>query len=180
MAKQQIDYVDTVIDNAHHGTDEAVAAKIVAGERFKLSTGPQHWLGDGVYFFEGVFGMAVFFAKQKAKENGSNQYAVLRASILLGKCLDLTTPRYRKELAKWIKLLKARTKQPLNRAWIVNSFAWKGCGGFDTVRCSFPPGLPEESSLGVSYSKRKHTQIAVLNVEKNILRVVCAKKGRAK
>ncbi len=177
MAKPQIHWVDEIVDQAHHGTDLLTADKIVAEGKFEPSRGPRHWLGDGVYFFQGSFGMAVFFGKQKAKENQNLEYAVLRASVLLGKCLDLTTERYRKQLGKWIELLRAKTTLPLNRAWIVNSFARNGCGGFDTVRCRFPPGLPAESSLGFSYSKTSHIQISVLKVA-NISNIVCVRKGK--
>jgi len=178
MPKFQVESANTVVDNAHHGTDLAKADGIVAGGEFRVSRGGNHWLGDGIYFFQGSVRMAVFFAKQKATAMRVENWAVLRASVLLERCLDLTTQRYRRELDKWIELLKARHERlHLTRAWIINSFARKGCGGFDTVRCKFPPGLPQDSSFGFSFSKRPHVQIAVLKVA-NISNVTCVRKGK--
>lgn len=177
MAKSPVELTDEIVDNAYHGTDLATADRLAAGETFLESKGPNHWLGNGAYFFQGSFGMAVFWAKAKAEETKSAEYGVLRASIILGRCLDLTIPKYRKQLGKWVGLLKAKAKLTLTRAWIINSFARKYRGGFDTVRCRFPPGLPNEPPSCSERSKKAHVQISVLTMQ-NITKVSRVRKGR--
>jgi len=176
MVKPSIEWVDEVVDQAYHGTDLSTADKIAAGNRFQPSRGPDHWLGDGVYFFQDSIVLAVKWAKRKAKEKQSKEYGVLKASILLGKCLDLTTQTYKKQLEKWINLLQCKTKLDLTESWIINSFARKYRGGFDTVRCRFP-GFPGELPFRSSRSKRSYIQISVLQVD-NISNVVRVEKGK--
>jgi hypothetical protein len=179
MPKFQLENVATVVDNAYHGTDLATTRKIIAGERFRYSRGPDQWLGNGVYFFEGSIGLATYFGKRKARQKRSEDYAVLRASVQLGRCLDLTTEKYRQQLAKWIELLRTKATLKLSRAWIINSFVMRGCRGCDTVRCRFPPGLPGDSESAFAFSKQEHIQIAVLTVN-NISNIAFTRKGKTR
>jgi hypothetical protein len=163
MAKPQIDHTDTVVNNAYHGTDRFAAEKILADGRFNVSRGPDHWLGDGVYFFQGSIAEAKWWARKTTKERRLKEYAILKAKVLLGKCLDLTKTEFWEQLEEWIEYLKEKGVRDLTDAYVINSFAGEWQGGFDTVRCRFQGKRPFRGSK----MYREQIQISV-RTTKNI------------
>jgi len=73
-----------------HGTSEERADTIVSSGQFIPSKNDYDWLGHGIYFWE----YAPLRAWQWAKQKYRDRAAVVRASIELGACLDLTDLRY--------------------------------------------------------------------------------------
>jgi hypothetical protein len=78
--------ISKVVPDAYHGTTKAAWADIQING-FRL--GDRGWLGRGVYFYEGAPQDAEKWAK---RTNPPDQVAVLRATIILGHCLDLHNP----------------------------------------------------------------------------------------
>ena len=81
------DYDRTIV--AFHGTRQATARSLVAGEPFGASTNDDDWLGHGIYFWE--------FAPQQAwwwadRRYGPKNAAVVGALVRLGNCIDLLDP----------------------------------------------------------------------------------------
>jgi hypothetical protein len=72
----------------YHGCSEEVAEKILAEQRFLPSTRAYDWLGEGIYFWEYAPYRALEWAIEKCAREGG-QPVVLRATIRLGRCLNL-------------------------------------------------------------------------------------------
>ncbi len=90
MAAHAFDYSDyhrTII--GFHGTDEATADRLVAGEPFKESDSDDDWFGKGVYFWEYAPKQAWWWARKFKKHKTP---AVIGAIIRLGNCFDLLDP----------------------------------------------------------------------------------------
>ncbi len=69
----------------YHGCHRDVAERVQAGEPFLASANGYDWLGSGVYFWE----YAPFRAEEWAKKRYGSDGAVLKATITLGRCLNL-------------------------------------------------------------------------------------------
>jgi hypothetical protein len=78
----------------YHGTDTFRAEEIVRTGTFVPSENGYDWLGHGVYFWEYAPGRAWQWAAAKYDDRA----AVVRATISLGKCLDLTDTLYTKAI----------------------------------------------------------------------------------
>ncbi len=86
----------------HHGTSFA-SAELIQGNDYRLSTGDDEWLGDGVYFFvEGIKSNTAELAEKwaiaqawdnKRKTYKYKQFAVLKSVIIVEEdnFLDLTS-----------------------------------------------------------------------------------------
>lgn len=72
----------------YHGCSQETAERILEEQRFVLSTKAYDWLGEGVYFWEYAPYRALEWALVKSGKEGSRP-AVLRATIRLGRCLNL-------------------------------------------------------------------------------------------
>lgn len=96
IQQDDIEYLPDTVSNAYHGTG-ATEAKGILKEGFQLPTISDDYLGDGTYFYIGSIEDAKFFARRRKNEK---KYAVLRATVLLGYCLDLDVPRYKHLLAR--------------------------------------------------------------------------------
>src|SRR5205823_6250222 len=86
-AFEYADYHRTVI--GFHGTDEATADRLVAGEPFKDSENDDDWFGKGIYFWEYAPKQAWWWARQFKRYQ---EPAVIGAIIRLGNCFDLLDP----------------------------------------------------------------------------------------
>lgn len=75
-----------VIPDAYHGTDRRNAAGIMRSD-FKISHSERNHLGTGVYFYDGSMAYAKEWARRKVGPQG--EIAVIRATISMGRCLDL-------------------------------------------------------------------------------------------
>src|SRR5689334_15238278 len=90
MAELVVARAEQIIQRAYHGTTLPRARSIEA-EGFRLSTGPNCWLGDGVYFYEEGFRLALEWATEHVigKAGLSEEAAVFQVRIDLGHCLNL-------------------------------------------------------------------------------------------
>ncbi len=97
MAKVRVEKAERIVADAYHGTELSVAERILAGEGFQIRPDPEDdpYLGDGVYFYEGFLEPAERHARDRRKYK---DYAVLLATVRLGKCLDLYAEKYVSEL----------------------------------------------------------------------------------
>lgn len=75
----------------YHGCDEAVAAGLVSGKKFRKSENAYDWLGSGVYFWESNPLRGLEFARELKDRPASkiSEPSVVGAVIELGHCLDL-------------------------------------------------------------------------------------------
>lgn len=139
---------DQKILEAYHGTDLQSAAKIESGKDFIPSTGKDYYLGDGVYFFENSQWHAEDWAKKKTK-----QFAVVRAHIALGRCLDLNNGKHRRLIKEAVIALKNKEVKMINDARVINSVS--EFMGIDTVRatyCQPQKGYMFEGSIFFDYT----------------------------
>lgn len=88
-----------VVPDAYHGTTKDAAAEILKNG-FRL--GDKGWLGKGVYFYEGAPQDAQKWAK---RTNSPDRVALLRATIILGHCLDLHNPEYVELMGEYYRKL---------------------------------------------------------------------------
>ncbi len=72
----------------YHGCSQETADLIFAEQRFLPSTRAYDWLGEGFYFWEYAPYRALEWARQRCKKEGGVP-AVIRATIKLGRCLNL-------------------------------------------------------------------------------------------
>lgn len=178
MAPRNIEYTEKIIPDAYHGTSKEYATDILTNG-FRLSTGPDHYFGDGVYFFESGEWNARFWAQREFGDDA----IVLHAVINLGKCLDLHDHEHRMLLRRFFQKLygqlEARRRKNRNFRFgritdsmvinlIANEFK------LDTVRGSYvqpTQGMVFEGSRIMNYHQ---IMIAVRNTAM-ILRVGVAR-----
>lgn len=122
-------HTDQIILEAYHGTDLQSAIEINEKKVFKPSTGKDYYLGDGVYFFENSQWHAEDWAKQRAK-----QYAVIRAHVALGICLDLNNGKHRRIVKAAVDVMKKRGLI-ISDARVINNVS--EYIGIDTVRATY-------------------------------------------
>lgn len=74
----------------YHGTDKTSGTKIISSKSFKRSLGEEHWLGDGVYFYEEKYyafrWIYIAYIKKYPQhvpemENITTKYTILSADI---------------------------------------------------------------------------------------------------
>lgn len=70
----------------YHGTARAAAEEILKVNSFQESKGENHWLGEGIYFFEKDVGQARDFI---CKARQVKDYSIIEAEIVSEKLLDL-------------------------------------------------------------------------------------------
>ena len=80
-----IDYYEAPI---YHGTTKENCNKIKASKGFKCKHRPDHWLGDGIYFFVNDYNAANWWAGCACKRNNSNRKSVLKFNLKM-KMLNL-------------------------------------------------------------------------------------------
>ena len=113
-----IEYVDKLIPDAYHGTSKSNASNIEVNKKFIPSRGPDLFLGDGIYFFEGTKSLAEWWAR---KNFPNEEIGIIIAEIQLGRCLDLTIPEYR-DLVKnaKCKIEKQELKENITDTLVIN------------------------------------------------------------
>jgi len=72
----------------YYGCTAETAKRILAEERFVISTNTYDWLGEGAYFGEYAPYRALEWATQRCEGSGGEP-AVVGATIRLGRCLNL-------------------------------------------------------------------------------------------
>src|SRR5437667_3177918 len=87
---------EKIVPDAYHGTDVANIESINANG-FRIGTGADLYLGDGIYFFEGSKWHAENFLKQ---QNANCKVAIYRCTINLGRCLDLNNEDHKEAIRK--------------------------------------------------------------------------------
>lgn len=132
----EIQYVEKFIPDALHGTDIASYNHILK-QGFKHSTGEDQFLGDGVYFWEGSYLLALRWAIRRAKRNHLNEYVIIIATIDLGICLDLLKPEHLEIVQKVAQKLKETTSKSINDAIVLN-FIDHSIQKLDTIRAIHP------------------------------------------
>ena len=65
----------------YHGTTLEEANSIVNEEKFDPSNGDEHWLGDGIYFFEDDPDMAREWAKARCYNRKSSRYGIMDSQV---------------------------------------------------------------------------------------------------
>jgi hypothetical protein len=131
------------VPDAYHGTSWVVAQKIMSGGFMVMRT-PGSYMGDGVYFYEGSVILARHHAVTRKRQK---QYSILKATIKLGRCLDLNTPEHYGMLQDTRNSLVDKVKDPeeLTDMFIINFFA--GCTEVDTVKWTMCPEASQQIYL---------------------------------
>jgi hypothetical protein len=157
----------------YHGCSREAADRILSEQRFLPSTRAYDWLGEGVYFWEYAPYRALDWAILKCAPEGS-QPAVLRATIKLGRCLNLLDiehlPGLRRMYEAFVERLgeerlprnTERGAHFLDRALIdayCRAIAERTDSPLQTVRGSFAEGEPIYP--GSKILTKAHAQIAV-------------------
>ena len=134
----QIQYTKKIIPDALHGTDFA-SYKNICNKGFECSIGDDQFLGEGVYFWEGSYLLALRWAQRKTRAQSSREYAIIQASIDLGVCLDLSKPEHLEIIEKAVGQLRKHTSKELNDAVVLNFIDYT-IQKLDTVRAIHPKG----------------------------------------
>lgn len=98
--------LDTMI-TLYHGTERSCGQRIIASKSFHRSLGNEHWLGDGIYFYEEVdYAFRWIYISYSKKypqcmpkmSNIISKYVVLSADINVkpGRIFDLTKSSYKR------------------------------------------------------------------------------------
>ena len=169
-------YDRTII--AYHGCDEAVARRLLQGEKFKPSHNDYDWLGSGIYFWEYGPERALRFANDQKARGKVRRPTVVGAILQLGNCFDLMDTRHTTDLANaypaWEEIMRKNSSGfPRNEGstgdrslrrldcavinWFLGGYSLR----YDTVRCGFVEGRPIYG--GACIYEQSHVQIAVRN-----------------
>ena len=90
MAQSAIKYFEKIVPDAYHGTSMQESEEILRDGGFICSNHDELYLGMGVYFFESSEWNAKDWASRRAwKKFRTDNIGILRATINLGRCLDL-------------------------------------------------------------------------------------------
>lgn len=162
MAQKDDDFLaentEKFVPRAYHGTTRK-AAKAILLKGFQISNHEWLYLGDGVYFFEDCYVSARRWANGKCEFQGGRP-AVIRCSVALGRCIDLTVQSIAEPMKAFIEAIVARLNRAkaeqldgacVNQAAILNMFAVEHKA--DSLRAPYikgPPlgeGLPERLNL---------------------------------
>lgn len=121
----------------YHGTLPERAQKILR-EGFKISDGPDEWLGSGVYFFEQDIRQAEDFCFRARRWK---QYRVIGARIVAQTVLDLVMVSHYNEFKKAARVLCKRYRaetnlsRPIPTSKVIDiMYKWRS---FDVVRAAF-------------------------------------------
>lgn len=151
----------------YHGTSAKHADVILRETLFRPSENDYDWLGHGVYFWEEAPCRAWRWARQKY----GGEAAVVRATVRLGRCLDLTDIRYTEAIrrafdglreayaVKKITLPANRGKARLLDCLVINYVAVYVFSECETVRAPFLEGPPIFD--GSALLSESHIQIVV-------------------
>ena len=115
-----IGYSNSAVDPAHHGTTDTCAEAVLA-DKFLPSVDTQAYLGRGVYFFDGNEQIAEKWAQKAKEKRKSSGWALLRARVTLGTCLDLTSYAHCKLVKEMARQLKERNVQNVTEAVAISA-----------------------------------------------------------
>jgi hypothetical protein len=166
MPQVQLQPTSAVTDPAFHGTSLENAQKILAGGWIP-SVGEKQMLGDGVYFFDGSHSEARLWAKRCHKP----PWAIIRAKIQHGRCLDLLEIKHQDMVLEVASRLRGKGIRDVTDALAINALA--NIAKIDTVRAvrrkqsarPFRTGSPLETGFQIilcvrTLSKIHNTELA--------------------
>lgn len=157
----------------YHGCPMHIAERILNENRFLPSTKAFDWLGEGVYFWEYAPYRALEWAQEKCAHDGGVP-AVIRATIKLGRCLNLLDiqdiPELERVYRSFVRMLGQapiprntdRGAHFLDRLIIdvhCRAVSRRTSNDLQTVRGSFAEGNPIYPGSKILH--KAHTQIAV-------------------
>jgi hypothetical protein len=130
-----IEFIDRKIPNAYHGTSRENVEQIFRDNRFVPSGGEDHYLGSGIYFYEGSRELAEKWARKKFR---GDEIGIIIAEIQLGRCLDLTIPECRTILKDFkSKLEKKRPGLAITDPFVINLLCQNFPEAIETVRAIY-------------------------------------------
>lgn len=154
---------EKIIPDAYHGTGNEFAKKILSSNVFKVSTGSEQFLGDGVYFFENSPEDARCWGISKARKMGQPGAAVIRANLNLGYCLDFHNKEHSSYVVSVRNMLNSWGVKELVDAVVVNFICNKQ--QVDSVKAS--RAWPNSTALysNSKFNKDTYIIISMRNVE---------------
>ncbi len=144
------------IPDAFHGTSRDLGERIIK-DTFKKTDGLR---ASGVYFWEGSEAMVKWWARKRYKQN---KIAVLRATVQLGFCLDLTISEHADEVQKLIKAYSEKFKIVVTDKQAVTMVA--NLGRLDSVRAVQYPNHPRNLSPESQFVRHTRIIICVRNLD---------------
>ena len=159
----------------YHGCTQEAVDSILSSRTFRLSRKEYDWLGEGFYFFEYAPFRAWQWAEAVAERDGGTP-AVIKANVVLGRCLNLLDIAHIDGLPDVYEAVKQKYEEeglkiPRNTdrgahfldQEVINLYCnlvdQETSMGFQTVRGCFPEGLPVYT--GSKILRRTHVQITV-------------------
>lgn len=151
-------FLNRIVPDAYHGTKLDTARLIIKERKFLIGREPDQYLGDGIYFFEASIAYAREFASNKFQKA---KIGIIRASISLGRCLDLNDLAYCEMLWQVAEKLEERGVTDLTDAFLINYYA-ENIEPFDTVRVSRPRSKGQKKLFrGSHFYRYVHLMICV-------------------
>ncbi|AAB98351.1 hypothetical protein MJ_0359 [Methanocaldococcus jannaschii DSM 2661] len=159
----------------YHGTDRKSAEKIMESKEILPSQGDNHWLGDGIYFYEEEFhAFKWIWYKEKNRNRLLKNFAIIKAEVICeeSRIFDLTKIEHKLLFDMMYKLINT-TKLRLDKlrgdmcaeGVVINyMFKNKELGynkRFDIVRALFPIPVKkyqkiENREKNKKYKERTH------------------------
>jgi hypothetical protein len=99
----QFSNLTKIIPDAYHGTD-AANIESIRKEGFRVGTGNDCYLGDGIYFYESSKKHAIGYPRLKDKN--CKKVAVFRCQISLGNCLDFHNEEHKEAMKKFARQIR--------------------------------------------------------------------------
>ena len=157
----------------YHGCSREAADRILSEGQFLPSTKAYDWLGEGVYFWEYAPYRALEWAGEKCARTGGDP-AVVRATIRLGRCLNLLDIEHIPDLVElYNQFADTLTVDQMPRntdrgahfldRYVIDAHCRaidrRTASALQTVRGSFAEGNPNYP--GSKILEKAHTQLAV-------------------
>ena len=118
----------------YHGTDMLLGEKIVEEKKFHLSLGDDHWLGDGIYFFED-HREALLWAKICRKFPTP---VVIEVSIISDRVFDLTKIDDQIRFDEFIAVIESKLDN-VKKEELRQQSKRKGIGGYINMLYKLEP-----------------------------------------
>lgn len=100
-----------------HGTTKKIAHKILVTKEFIITPRSDHWLGNGIYFFDNDLEKAKWWAAATKKRNKDSEIGILKYDnfeIKASKLLDLDSEHGRNVINNFLKELSEAGLQIFN------------------------------------------------------------------
>lgn len=144
----------------YHGTDNKASERILLNPKdWRGSIGAFPFLGEGIYFYENS---RIWAFRWAVRKYGSSEAAVLKAIIILGKCLDLCDAETIELIRTAATELATRRGRPVKIGAVINHLSHTQ--KVDTVRAAQQDPHPNPVIAGAQLFTGFRIMICVKNI----------------